>query len=88
LAYDDEGAYRLIKDGTVESEVQSYLEGAEEMRPTPGGKMKAFPFNPKNADVVQVLGALERKNHVAPGSIAPRSFCPAKSIGRFSIRAT
>jgi putative DNA primase/helicase len=76
LAYDDEGAYRLIKDDTVASEVQNYLEGAQEMRPTPGGKMKAFDFNPKSADVLQVTGALERKNHVAPGTIAPPFFLP------------
>lgn len=77
LAYDGEGAYRLIKDSTVASEVQSYLEDAEEMRPTgTRGVMKPFPFNPKNADVVQVTGALERKNHVAPGSISPPFFLP------------
>jgi putative DNA primase/helicase len=73
LAYDGEGAYRLIKNGTVSSEVQFYLEGAEEMRPTKGG-MKPFPFNPKKADVSEVYSALEKQTHVAPGTIAPPFF--------------
>jgi putative DNA primase/helicase len=78
LAYDGEGAYRLIKDRTIDSEVQTYLEGATEMRPsgTARGAMKGYPFNPKSADVKEVSAALERKNHVAPGSISPPFFLP------------
>lgn len=79
LAYDDEGAYRLIKDDTVASEVQSYLEEAQEMRPSDTrGKKEPFPFNPKGRDVAEVVGALERKNHIAPGSIAPPFFLPGE----------
>jgi putative DNA primase/helicase len=75
LAYDGEGAYRLIKDGTVASEVQRHFEGAVEMLPTnTRGDKKAFPCNPKTNDVNEVVGALERQNHVAPGTISPPFF--------------
>jgi putative DNA primase/helicase len=67
LAYDGEGAYRLIKDRTINSEVQTYLEGALE-----GDR----PFFPKTADVLQVSQALERKNHVPSGAISPPFFLP------------
>jgi putative DNA primase/helicase len=77
LAYDDAGAYRVIKNRTVKSEVQSYLEDAQEMRPTPpNGTKKAFDFNPKKADVEEIYAALEKQNHVAPGTIAPPFFLP------------
>lgn len=79
LAYDDEGAYRLVKDGTVANEVQTYLEDAQEMRPIAGsGKLKAFPFNPKKGDVLEVFTALERKYHVPPGTMSPPSFLPGE----------
>jgi putative DNA primase/helicase len=79
LAYDGLGAYRVIKDDTIAAEVQAYLEDAAELRPAPAightkPQMKPFPFNPKTADVLQITGALERKNHVAPGSISPPFF--------------
>jgi putative DNA primase/helicase len=78
LAYDDEGAYRLVKNDTIKNEVQRYLEGAQEMRPsaTARGAMKAYPFNPKDADIKEVSNALYRQNHVAPGSISPPFFLP------------
>jgi putative DNA primase/helicase len=77
LAYDSEGAYRLIKDGSISNEVQRYLEDAEELRPTGNrGLLKPYPFNPKSRDVSEIVGALERQNHVAPGSIAPPFFLP------------
>jgi putative DNA primase/helicase len=78
LAYDGEGAYRHIKDGTIDSEVQRYLETSEEMRPIGNGKMKAFPFGPRDADVSQVSHALARQNHIPPGTMAPPSFLPGE----------
>jgi putative DNA primase/helicase len=79
LAYDYAGAYRVVKNRTVKSEVQSYLEDAQELRPTPpNGAKKAFDFNPKDEDVKQICGALERQNHVAPGTIAPPFFLPGE----------
>jgi putative DNA primase/helicase len=81
LAYESDGAYRLIKNKTMMAEAQSYLEGAQEMRPLDTRKpptMGAFPFNPKNSDVEQLFGQLERKNHIAPGTIAPPFFLPGE----------
>jgi len=77
LAYDYAGAYRAVKNRTIKSEVQAYLEDAQEMRPTPpNGMKKAFDFNPKDEDVKQVYGALERQNHQPAGTIAPPFFLP------------
>lgn len=75
LAYDGEGAYRVVKNDTVSNEVQTYLEGAQEMRPISGsGKLKAFPFNPRKGDVLEVYSALYRKNQVPPDAVAPPFF--------------
>ena len=76
LAYDGEGAYRLIKDRTIASEVQTYLEGAQEMRPSDRarGNKVPYPFNPRNGDVKEVYDALDRKYHVASGTISPPFF--------------
>jgi putative DNA primase/helicase len=77
LAYDGEGAYRLIEDDKLASEVQSHLEGAEEMRPTgTRGTLKPYPFNPKTRDVSEVVGALGRKYHIEKGAMAPPCFLP------------
>src|SRR6185312_3246603 len=71
--------YRLIKDDTLANEVQTYLEGAQEMRPVAGsGKLKAFPFNPRVGDVKEIVGQLAAKYHVADGAIAPPFFRPGE----------
>lgn len=76
LAYDPDGAYRVVSDDKAASEVQSYLEDAEEMRPVAGGRMKPFPFNPKTTNVNEVVDALARKYLVERGELKPPFFLP------------
>ena len=73
------GAYRHLDDLEVESKVQSFLEDAA-IRAVSGKGENGEPvfrrtaFNPKNADVAQVCGALKRKYFRSVETLKPPAF--------------
>lgn len=77
----DGSAYQMIEDDTIESEILKWLEACKvrayyneidaEGKETGKKLFKLEPFNPKDADVMQVNKALLRWYHVEPGKMKP-----------------
>jgi putative DNA primase/helicase len=73
------GAYRHLDDLEVECKAQSFLEDAFIRTASRTGDndeqvFKRTPFNPKNADVAQVCGALKRKYFRSVETLKPPAF--------------
>jgi len=78
----DGSAYQLIKDETIEAEVGAFLVDSEIMQiEEVGGRRKKVraPFNPKNADVREVVDALARLCHRPEGTVSPPSWLDGRS---------
>jgi putative DNA primase/helicase len=67
LAWDESGAYLEIEQDTMESDVQKFLESAKRTTAEESDKgirlTKETSFNPKKADVAEVLAALKHQCH-------------------------